>query len=373
MRLERLLTVARKEVLELRRDPFLLRVVLVLPLAMLLLFGYAVNFTFDRIPMAVLDASKDRVSRILIREFAKDGAFVPTPVSDEAALAGALRRGRAWVGVAIPAGALETLRKSQTLRLKVWLDGSNPVAAFQVQARLRQAIGRFNARVLAARALVGEAAAPPVDAKIRVLYNPDLSTQVFMVPGVVGLIMTQIAVLLTALAIVREKENRMFEALIATPVRPLEVVLGKTLPYLVLAGIDAALVLGVGRAVFGVPMRGSLGLLLAFLFFFVLGSLGVGILVSTLTRTQIQAIFAAMVYYLPAIFFSGLFFPIEGMPKVLQYVTYLVPLRYFLEAARGIMLKGLGLFELWPWLLALIIFGVGTLYLAARRFPRSLA
>jgi ABC-2 type transport system permease protein len=194
-----------------------------------------------------------------------------------------------------------------------------------------------------------------------------------MVPGVVGLILTQIAVLLTAIAIVREKETRMFEALISTPVRPAEVIAGKVLPYFVLAAADAALVLFVGQVVFDVPMRGGYLLLFALLFFFVLGSLGVGILASTLTRTQIQAVFAGMIYWLPTIFFSGLFFPIEGMPKVLQYVTYLVPLRYFLEAARGIMLKGVGLEVLWLQSLVMVLFGTGTLFLATRLFRKQLA
>ena len=329
--------------------------------------------TFDRMPLAVLDRAQDRASRLLIREFARDGVFRVRPVADETELLDALRRGRAWVGVAIPEGMLEHLRRQKTVVLKAWLDGSNPVAAFQVQARLRQAIGRYNARALAARALLGEAAAPPVSLKLEVRYNPELKTTVFMVPGVVGLILTQIAVLLTALAIVREKETGMLEALISTPVRPAEVVAGKVLPYFVLAGLDAALVLAVGKLVFQVPMRGSWALLLTFLLLFVLGSLGVGILISTLTRTQIQAIFAGMVYYLPAIFFSGLFFPIEGMPRVLQFFTYLVPLRYFLEAARGIMLKGLGLEALGVELAVLLVFAVASLGLATRAFRKRLA
>ncbi len=373
MRLERVLAVAQKETWELRRDPFLLRAVTLLPLFMLLLFGYAVNFTFSHMPLAVWDRAGDRVSRALIQTFEKDDAFSVLPAASEAAIRDALRRGRAWAGVAIPEDALARLRKGKTLVLKGYLDGSNPVAAFQVEARLRQAIGRFNARVFAARALAGERVAPPASLDLEVLYNPERKTTVYMVPGVVGLILTQIAVLLTAIAIVREKETRMFEALISTPVRPAEVIAGKVLPYFVLAAADAALVLFVGQVVFDVPMRGSYLLLFALLFFFVLGSLGVGILASTLTRTQIQAVFAGMIYWLPTIFFSGLFFPIEGMPKVLQYVTYLVPLRYFLEAARGIMLKGVGLEVLWLQSLVMVLFGTGTLFLATRLFRKQLA
>ncbi len=372
MRLDRTLALARKELIELRRDPLLLRIVILLPLAMLIIFGYAVNFTLSHIPMALLDLSHDRISRELTKAFTSDDAFDILPVESRKALRAALDQDRARVGVVIPEGALTALRKGETLSLEVYVDGSSPVTAFQVQTRLQRAIEGFNARILAARALTGEIQKPPVVPKVEVLYNPDLDTAIFMVPGIVGLILTQIAVLLTAIAIVREKESGMLEALIATPVRPIEVVAGKTLPYLILGSIDAALVLWLGRVVFGVPMQGSWWLLSAFVFFFVLGSLGVGIVVSTTTRTQIQAVFGAMVYYLPAIFFSGLFFPIEGMPKILQALTYLVPLRYFLEAARGIMLKGAGLLDLWPSLLILVIFGLGTLTLAANRMSKRL-
>lgn len=372
MRLERLLAVARKEVWELKRDPFLVRIVVLLPVVMLLLFGYAINFTFRHMPLAVLDHAQDRTSRILIGELTRDEAFRPFRVPDRASLEEAIRLGRAWAGIEIPKGMLEKLRRKKTVRLRVWIDGSYPVAAFQVQARLRQAVARFNARVLGGWSLVEQVRPPPVSLDLKILYNPELKTTIYMIPGVVGLILTQIAVLLTALVIVRERETGMLEALLSTPIRPLEVVAGKVLPYLILSGLDAALVLWLGMVIFKVPMRGSWALLSAFLFFFVLGSLGVGILVSTRTRTQIQAIFAGMVYYLPAIFFSGLFFPIEGMPKLLQWLTYLVPLRYFLEAARGIMLKGLGIEALWFPLVAMVIFGVGTLLLGALSFQKRL-
>jgi len=220
--------------------------------------------------------------------------------------------------------------------------------------------------------LAGEAQPLPLELAPELLYNPEGNTAAFMVPGIVGIILTQIAVILTGLAIVREKETRMLEALIATPVRPGELVVGKVLPYLAIAFVDALLVLWVGRVVFAVPMRGSPALLLVLVFLFVLGSLAVGIVVSARARTQIQAIFATLVYYLPSIFLSGLFFPIEGMPRALQAVTYLIPLRYFLEAARSIMLRGAGLDALLAPFAALALFTVLMLVFATLSFRKRL-
>ncbi len=220
--------------------------------------------------------------------------------------------------------------------------------------------------------LAGEAQPLPLELAPELLYNPEGNTAAFMVPGIVGIVLTQIAVILTGLAIVREKETHMLKALIATPVRPGELVVGKVLPYLAIAFVDALLVLGVGRAVFAVPMRGSPALLLGLVFLFVLGSLAVGIVVSARARTQIQAIFATLVDYLPSIFLSGLFFPIEGMPRALQAVTYLIPLRYFLEAARGVMLRGVGLDALLVPFAALALFTVLMLVFATLSFRKRL-
>jgi ABC-2 type transport system permease protein len=188
----------------------------------------------------------------------------------------------------------------------------------------------------------------------------------------IGLILTQITVLLTAIAIVREREVGTMEALIATPVRPLEVVLGKIAPYLLFGLLDAAIVLVVGVWVFGVPLRGSLALLGVATILFVLGSLGVGIVISTATRTQIQAMFGTIAYLFPSIFLSGLLFPLEGMNRFFTLISYVVPLRYFLRVARGVMLRGAGLESLWLEIVALFVFSVVMLLLASVRFRKTL-
>ena len=373
MRWSRVRAVAKKEMLELRRDPILLRVIRVLPVAMLLLFGYAVNFNLKHIPLALLDRADDRISRTLVRELEKDDKFeVVARAESEEELKRLIDRQQARVGLVVPAGLLERIRAGKGVRLRALVDGSDPTFAFQVQVGLQKAVGRLNARLVAARMLAGEAQPLPLALEPELLYNPEANTAAFMVPGIVGIILTQIAVILTGLAIVREKETRMLESLIATPVRPGELVVGKVLPYLVIAFADTLLVLWVGYVVFAVPMRGSLALLLLLIFLFVLGSLAVGIVVSARARTQIQAIFGTLVYYLPSIFLSGLFFPIEGMPRVLQAVTYLIPLRYFLEAARGVMLRGVGLDVLYAPFAALVVFTALMLALATMSFRKRL-
>jgi len=373
VRASRVRAVARKEMLELRRDPVLLRVIVVLPVAMLLLFGYAVNFNLKHIPLAVWDRANDRISQALVRELEADGKFdVVRHVQSEEELVRLIDRQQARVGLELPPGMLERIRAGQGVKLTALVDGSDPTFAFQAQVGLQKAVGRLNARLVAARMLAGEAQPLPLELAPELLYNPEGNTAAFMVPGIVGIILTQIAVILTGLAIVREKETRMLEALIATPVRPGELVVGKVLPYLAIAFVDALLVLWVGRTVFAVPMRGSPTLLLGLVFLFVLGSLAVGIVVSARARTQIQAIFATLVYYLPSIFLSGLFFPIEGMPRALQAVTYLIPLRYFLEAARGIMLRGVGLDALLVPFAALALFTVLMLVFATLSFRKRL-
>lgn len=373
MRWSRVWAVARKEMLELRRDPILLRVIILLPVAMLLLFGYAVNFNLKQIPTAVWDQADDRISQALIRELEKDGKFdVVYRVAGEAELKRLIDCQQARVGLVLPPEMLQQIRAGTGVKVRALVDGSDPTFAFQTQVGLQKAIGRLNARLIAARMLAGEAQPLPLALEPELLYNPEGNTAAFMVPGIVGIIITQIAVILTGLAIVREKETRMLESLIATPVRPGELVTGKVLPYLVIAFADTLLVLWVGHVVFDVPMRGSQALLLLLVFLFVLGSLAVGIVISARSRTQIQAIFGTLIYYLPSIFLSGLFFPIEGMPRVLQWSTYLVPLRYFLEAARGIMLRGVGLEALASPFALLTVFTALSLLLATLSFRKRL-
>ncbi|AFV77166.1 ABC-type multidrug transport system, permease component [Thermus oshimai JL-2] len=372
--MNRILALAEKELLEIRRDKVLPRLIVLLPTLMLLLFGYAINFTLTGIPLSVYDGSQDRISETLLGELTREDRFrVALRAATPEEVRESLDRGQARVGVVIPPGALERVRAGETVQLEIYLDGSDPNFAFQAQALLRRAVQEVNARVLMGRALSGEAVLPPLSPVLHTLYNPENKTAWFMIPGIIGLILTQFTVLLTALSIVREEESRMMEALLASPLRPHEVVLGKVLPYLGIAFSVALLVLLLGHWVFGVPVQGSLGVLLMGMFLFVLGSLAVGVLISTLARTQVQAVFGTFAYAFPTIFLSGFVFPIEGMPAFFRFLSYLVPARYLIETLRGVLLKGQGPGVLWPHLLALLLFSGLVLFLAAHRFRRQVA
>jgi len=372
--MSRILALAEKELLQIRRDHVLPRLIVLLPSLMLLLFGYAINFTLKNIPVAVLDAAQDRISETLLRELTKEGTFrLALRAQGREEVVAALDRGEARVGLVIPSGALEKVRWGESVRLEIYVDGTDPNFAFQAQAALRKAIQEVNARILVGRALAGERVLPPLSPELHTLYNPENKTAWFMIPGIIGLVLTMFTVLLTALAIVREAESRMMESLLASPLRPHEVVLGKVLPYLLIAFGVALLVLALGHLVFGVPVRGSLFLLLLAMFLFVLGSLAAGVLISTVARTQVQAVFGTYAYAFPTIFLSGFVFPIEGIPPFSQALSYLVPARYLIEVLRGVMLKGVGLEVVWPHLLALALFSALVLFLASARFRRQVA
>ena len=372
--MSRILALAEKELLQIRRDHVLPWLIVLLPSLMLFLFGYAINFTLKNIPVAVHDAAQDRISKTLLWELTKEGTFrLALQAQSREEVVAALDRGRARVGLVVPAGALERVRRGESVGLEIYVDGTDPNFAFQAQAALRRVIQEVNARILVGRALAGERVLPPLSPEIHTLYNPENKTAWFMIPGILGLVLTAFTVLLTALAIVREAESRMMESLLASPLRPYEMVLGKVLPNLFIAFGVALLVLALGHFVFGVPVRGSLSLLLLAMFLFVLGSLAAGVLISTVARTQVQAVFSTYAYVLPTIVLSGFVFPIEGMPRLFQALSYLVPARYLIEVLRGVMLKGVGLQVVWPHLLALALFSALVLLLASARFQRQVA
>jgi ABC-2 type transport system permease protein len=265
--MSRILALAEKELLQIRRDHVLPRLIVLLPSLMLFLFGYAINFTLKNIPVAVHDAAQDRISKTLLWELTKEGTFrLALQAQSREEVVAALDRGRARVGLVVPAGALERVRRGESVGLEIYVDGTDPNFAFQAQAALRRVIQEVNARILVGRALAGERVLPPLSPEIHTLYNPENKTAWFMIPGILGLVLTAFTVLLTALAIVREAESRMMESLLASPLRPYEMVLGKVLPNLFIAFGVALLVLALGHFVFGVPVRGSLSLLLLAMF-----------------------------------------------------------------------------------------------------------
>lgn len=372
--MNRIRAMAEKEFTQIRRDAVLPRLIVGLPVLMVLLFGYAINFTLSGIKLAVYDGSNDRISQNLIRGLQADNRFRVTYTGTKAEdVPEAINAGRARVGLVIPKDALQIVRQDKAVQLQIYVDGSDPNFAFQTQAALRKVLGDVNTRLLAGKVLAGTAITPPLTPTLNTLYNPDSKTAWFMIPGIIGLIMTMFTVLLTALSIVREGESRTMESLIASPIRPYEVVLGKVLPYLGIATVVSIVVLAIGHWVFGVPVRGSAFLLFGLILLFVLGSLGVGVLISTLAQTQIQAVFGTFAYIFPTIFLSGFVFPVDGMPGFFQGLSSFIPARYLIDGLRSVLLKGSGLDTMWLDLTALAAFSAVVLGLASTRFRKQLA
>jgi len=368
----RLRAVAYKEFIHVRRDPIMPRLIILLPILVLILFGYALNTTVKNVPLAVFDASQDRVSRAVIAAFSSGERFVALPVDSPRAALEAVRTGHARAILEIPKGALQAARSHKVLALTFRVDGSDPNMTAQMGVFAADSTKEISQRLLAGRSLTDSSFAMPLSVTQDVLYNPEKRTAVFMVPGIIGLVLSLITVLLTAVAVVREREVGTMESLIATPVRPLEVVIGKVIPYFGFGLLDAALVLGVGVWLFKVPMNGDLWLLVWASVLFVLGSLGIGVVISTLARNQMQAMFATLAFVFPNMFLSGMLFPLEGMNPFFQALSYVVPLRYFLKVTRGVMLRGAGLESLTLEFTALSIFALLMLGVASLRFKKTL-
>ncbi|ASN82190.1 hypothetical protein DFI_11315 [Deinococcus ficus] len=369
--MDRILGIARKELLHVRRDAVLPRLIVLLPVVMLLLFGYALNTNVKDIRLGVVDLARDRVSDRILRNYAAEDRFELRPYPTREAALEAARAGTVRAILEIPAGALAAARAQQPVPYTVFVDGSDPTFAAQVRAASAAATQDSLAALGAVRAATGTLSVP-VRPTLETLYNPDNRSAVYMVPGLSGLILTLICVMLTALAIVRERETGTIEALIATPVRPHEVILGKLLPYFAFGALDAALVLTIGHWLFGVPLAGSVGLLTLAALLFVLGNLGLGILISTVAGTQPQAMFATIAIIVPSIFLSGFLLPLEGLNRFFAGLSYGVPLRYYLQAVRGIMLRGTDAHQLQLPLTGLAVFAIITLTLASLRFRKTL-
>jgi ABC-2 type transport system permease protein len=370
--LRRTLAIANKEVVQLRRDYLLGGAMLVFPMGLLLFFGFALNLTLDEVPVAVVDPDPDRVTEALLETFERASGFVLVPVASVEEGLERILSGEVRAVLALPAHALRTVRDEGTLQVRFYLDDADPSMAAQVSARAAAAVARFTERLLATRGVGVALGSLPLQIETTALYNPEARSAVFMVPALIGLILTLNAALLTAIVIVREREGGTMESLLAAPVRPVEVVVGKVLPYFGFGLVSAAMVLAVGILVFAVPMRGAWDVLALSMVLFVLGSLGVGILISTLARTQMQAMFGTLAYVFPSLFLSGFYFPIEGMPPFFQAVSSVVPLRYFNEIARAVMLRGAGLEQVGVAVLALALFALVMLVAASARMRTTL-
>jgi len=376
MAITRIISIIRKEFIQITRDRRTLIFTLLMPIIQMILLGYAANSDVKNVPLAVLDQSRSSQSRALLDAFRGTGYFVVTyETTDEQELKRLIDEGQAKTGLIIPPDYGQKVARGQTVSVAFIIDGTDSsISAGSLAAA--QLIGQTQSAELQVQRLsrqTSTAALPPaVDVRTQVWYNPDMVTTFIMVPAMIGLILQSITSTLSASAIVREYENGTIEQLIVTPVRSWELMVGKLFPYTFIAFADVLEILVLGTLWFGVPIRGSIGLLLALAALFLVTSLSMGLLISTMARTQREAQTLGMIIQLPSMFLSGFFFPIAAMPQVLQWVSVLVPLKYFMVIIKAIVLKGAGLQLLQSEVVALVIFALVTMVAAVSRFRKRL-
>ena len=379
MGLRRILHLMRKEVLELKQDPRLFGVVIIAPIMQLAVLGYAATTDVKDVPIAIVDADRSTPSRDLIHRFESSANFkiVGMPGSTDE-IDRYLDRGEAWMAISIPANFGQAVTTNRSATLQVVADGTDSNSTAVALGYAQTLIAGYSRDLMeaAARQRPSATAAPAgalVTSEIRVWFNPRLESRDFMIPGIIALLLLVVTTNLSAMAIVREKEVGTLEQLSVTPLARWELITGKLLPYAAIGIIDVVLVLVVAIYWFEVPMRGSIALLFAMCVIYLMSTLGLGLFVSTISRTQQQAMMTTIFFFLmPMIYLSGFIFLIENMPAWIQPFTYLIPLRYFLVIVRGIFLKGVGLEVLWPQALALFAWGATVLALATLRSSKRL-
>jgi ABC-2 type transport system permease protein len=369
-----------KEVLELRQDPRIFGIIFVAPVIQLAILGYAATTDVRNVPIVVADMDRSAASTDLISRFSGSGIFeLVDVVSSTRAVDRYLESGTAWMALSIPPRYGENLANGRPSTLQVVADGSDASSTNIALGYATNLVAAYAQELVDERARA--AGTPPqrgggsgIEPRVRVWFNPTLESRYFMLPGIFALLLLVVTSNLSSMAIVREREIGTLEQLNVTPLGRLELILGKLLPYGVIGMIDVLVVLVVIVFWFQVPMRGSFWLLVGMSLIYLLTTLGLGLFVSTISRTQQQAMMTSSFFFLiPMMYLSGFVFPIENMPDVIQPVTYLIPLRYFVIILRGIFLKGVGMETLWPQALALFAWGAAILSLAVMRSSKRLA
>jgi len=372
----RLASIIRKEFLQILRDKRALIIIIILPIMQLLLLGYAATNDVRNVPLAVYDQCQCAEARHLLDAYrAADYFHIAYMVDSEAGLRSLIEQGKARAGLIIPPDYNLRLAESNA-QVAFILDGSDPTIA-STALSAATLIGQSHATALLTERLERsgidlENFKSPIEVRTQVWYNPDLISAYFMIPGVIGMILYAVTSVLTATAVVRERERGTIEQLIVTPIRSWELVLGKILPYVLLALLNTLEVLAIGHWGFGVPVRGDLGLILGCSSLLLLSGLGIGLFASTIANTQQEAMLTIWMTLLPSIFLSGFFFPLEAMPAVLRWLSYVVPLRYYLVIIRSLLIKGVDAGAIWGEILALAVFGLFIMGAAAIRFRKRL-
>jgi ABC-2 type transport system permease protein len=372
--------IIRKEFLQLRRDRKMIPILLGAPIIQLIVLGYAAVLDVDRIPMLLLDRDQTQASGELCERFLSSGYFrLAGQTQDPAELDRGLIEGRAKLALVIQDGYGKAVGSGQTPRVQVLADGSEGNLSMLAMGYASVVVAQQSGELVAqrAKALALRAGAPLAAGRIdlvpRVWYNPDLKSLWFFVPAILAMVLMLTTMVLPSMAVVREKEIGTMEQIMVTPVRPWQLIVGKLFPFAAMGLLTVIVITGLTVFYFGVPLRGSFLLLLLMTALFLLSTLGLGLLASTLVRNQQQAMLVSIfLLQIPMIYLSGLIFPIDNMPKVIQIATYGIPLRYYTTVIRGIFLKGAGLRTLWPEMTVMLLSGIGILGLASSRFRKRL-
>jgi ABC-2 type transport system permease protein len=371
----RLLSLIRKEFIQIARDPRTLVLTFVFPIMMLLLLGYAATNDVRNIPLAVYDQDKSDASRMLLDAYrAADYFNFAYEVGSSEEIEKLIDSGAARAAIIIPPDYSKQINGNTPAQIGFIIDGSDPTLA-STALSAATLIGQSRGVELVQQRMImtGKSGLNNViDIRTQVWYNPEMVSAYYMIPGLIGMILQFLTTILTATSIVRERERGTIEQLIVTPLKPWELVVGKITPYIIIAFADTIEVLIAGSLIFHVPINGNLSLLLLLSALFLVTTLGIGLFISTVANTQQEAMLTTMFTIMPSIFLSGFFFPLAAMPQILQIISYVVPLRYFLIIARGIVLKGVGVEAIYPEVIALSIFAVVIMSAAAIRFRKRL-
>jgi ABC-2 type transport system permease protein len=381
----RILAILWKEFFQTLRDPRRRSLLIGPPLLQLVLFGYAVNLDVEHAPIAWMDMDRTPESRELLAAYQGSRYFRITalPATDNE-VQDLMDHGKVQAVLRVLPGYARDVKRGDSASLQILVDGTNSntasiVASYATQIALTHAnktlADRQKSRLVGLTTKIGGAApavTPILTAQSRVWFNPDLVSRVYFVPGVIVNIIALVTIMLTSMSIVREKEIGTMEQLLVTPVKPLELIIGKLLPFAAVGVVEVALVVVAALLIFHVPIRGNILLLFGCSLLYLLSTLGVGLFISTISQTQQQAMMASFFFFMPAMLLSGFAFPIRNMPPAAQYLTYLNPLRYFMQIVRDLFLKGVGVASLWQEILALFVFGMAILSLSALRFHKNL-
>jgi len=373
--MNRIYYIIKKEYIQTFKDKRMVMLIFVAPIIQLLLLGYAVNMDIKHVSTAVIDRDRSFESRDFIRDVSASRYFdIVFYLKENEDVHKIFQKQQAEMVIIIPPDFSRKLKRNEKSPVQVIVDGSDSNFATIVVGNITQVVRRFSEKYSTKmlERMKYSIKIPRVNPQTRIWYNPEAKSSNFMVPGVICMMLLVVTSLLTAMAITREREIGTMEQLIVTPIKPIELILGKLIPFALIGFCQVGLIVAAAQLIFGVPMKGSVLLLFALSGLALLTTLGLGLFISTISQTQQQAMMSTFMVIMPSIILSGFFFPITNMPRPAQIITYFIPLRYFLHIIRSIFLKGSGLDILWPDALALLVFGVAIIALSVARFKKRL-